>query len=112
MKVLFRPHIGGEQWTIYEVAPGNKNLKSDDGDRCNGTCLADNCKIYINRDLDPSAKAHAVLHELVHAMLHVTGADKVYEMDGDKEEILVSALTPALHRLLKDNGFSLPGLCM
>lgn len=111
MRVLFRPHIGGEQWTIYEVAPGNKNLLAD-GDRCNGRCCPDECKIYINRDLDPSAKAHTVLHELVHALLHVTGADKVYDMDHDKEEILVSALTPALHRLLKDNGFALPGLCM
>ncbi len=109
MRVLFRRQLGGEKWTIYEVAPGNKNLLAD-GDRCNGRCCPDECKIYVNRDLEPSAKAHTILHELVHALLHVTGADKAYDMDHEKEENLVSAFTPALHRLLDDCGFNIAGL--
>lgn len=111
MKVLFRPQIGGEQWTVYEVAPNNRNLVLDDGGPCNGRCCYDICKIYVNRDLEVSAKTHAVLHELVHALLHVTGADKAYDCDAEKDETVTSAITPALHRLLSDFKFHFPGLC-
>ncbi len=111
MRVLFKPQLGGEKWTIYEVASGSQHLIDDDGNRCNGMCDYDSCKIYVNRDLEISAKTHAVLHELVHALLHVTGADKAYDMDDKKDEDVVSALTPALHRLLTDFNFHFPGLC-
>ncbi len=112
MRVLCKPRIGGERWTVYEVASGSKHLHDDDDDgRCNGVCDYDNCKIYVNKDLETSAKTHAVLHELVHALVHVTGADKAYDMDSKKDEDLVSALTPALHRLLSDFGFHFTGLC-
>ena len=113
MRVWFRPHIAGEHWTVYLVSKNSRHLVDDDKDRgpCSGVCSYDKCKIYINQDLDSEARVHATLHELVHALMHVSGADKVYEGDAKKDEDLVTMFTPALHRLLKDLGFHFPGLC-
>jgi hypothetical protein len=52
-----------------------------------------------------------LLHELLHAMMFVSGADKIYDGDPVKEERLVTALTPTLHRLLKDLGLKFPLAC-
>lgn len=100
--------IGGQKWSVYLVSPKSKYLRDDDGSTLEGVCLYDRCRIYINRDLDESAREDTLLHELMHALLYVSGGDKAYGRDHTKDEQLVGALTPMLHRLLKDLGFRFP----
>jgi hypothetical protein len=48
------------------------------------------------------------LHELVHALLHVSGGSAAYDKSQTIEEQIVTPLTPVLHRLLSDFGFVFP----
>lgn len=101
-------YIGGQRWTIYLASPNSKHLVSENGDRLNGHCFYDACRIYINRDLNEGALYDTLLHELLHAWLRVSAADTVYNQDGELDEKLVSALTPIMHRSLSDLGFKFP----
>lgn len=101
-------HIGGQRWGVYLVPRGSKRLIAENGDRCNGMCVYDSCRIYINKTLDESAREDALWHELLHALLHVTGAERAYDGSPEVDEAIVTALTPAMHRLLRDLGFVFP----
>jgi len=71
-------------------------------------CDYDKCRIYVSKAVDSSARDDALWHELMHALLHVTGAESAYGGDPEADEHIVSALTPAMHRLLRDLGFRFP----
>ncbi len=101
-------HLGGQKWGVYVVGAGSKYLKSDDGELYNGLCDYDTCRIYISRALPEPAREDTLWHELMHALLHVTGAEAAYNGSADVDERIVTALTPAMHRLLRDLGFRFP----
>lgn len=101
-------HVGGQKWSVYLVSPKSRRLLRDDGTYALAHCFYDECRIYISRTLDEGAREDTLLHELLHALLFVSGADKAYGGDAEKDEDLVGALTPMLHRLLKDLGFRFP----
>lgn len=107
MKLWVSPHIGGQQWKVYLVSPRSHHLK-EQGKCLAGKCDYPNCRIYISQAQDPQLREDTLLHELLHAALFVSAADQVYEGDPEKDEVLVAALTPCLHRLLKDLGFKFP----
>jgi hypothetical protein len=97
--------IGGQKWGVFLVSPKSKHLKDADAPpetRQYGRCAYSQCRIYIANDQDDQAFEDTLLHELLHALLHVTSADDAYDKDAAKEEDLVQKLTPVLHRLLKD----------
>lgn len=100
-------HIGGQRWGVFLVSPKNANLL-EDGIRYVGRCVYEKCRIYISRDLDTQARNSVLLHEVFHALLHISGAEAVYEGDADKDEQLVSTLTPHLHSVLVELGFLFP----
>lgn len=108
MKKWFVHYIGGQKWTIYLVSSKSKHLLSDDGDRCNGHCLYEECKIFVNCALNEGALNDTLVHELLHAWLRVSNAASIYEFDSEKDEALVRALTPVLHRSLTDLGLRFP----
>lgn len=97
--------IGGQKWTVWLVSPKSKHLAKTE---LAGLCDVETCKIYISRALDEQAREDTLLHELLHALLYVTGAGKIFEDDSDAEENFVLAMTPVMHRLLKDLGFRFP----
>jgi hypothetical protein len=99
--------IGGQRWSVLLCSPRSKHLKKD-GCKCVGICNYEKNKIYISSELNSEAREDTLLHEVLHALLHVTGAEAAYDGDAGKDEDLVKALTPALHRLLKDLGFKFP----
>lgn len=100
--------VCGQKWTLHLVRPKNKNLRSSSGQYLSGQCFYDRCRIYLADDQSGEALEDTILHELLHALLHVSGAEEAYGRDADKDEHLVTALTPHLHRLLKDLGFQFP----
>lgn len=100
--------IGGQKWSVFLVSPNSKHLVNEKGEKLNGKCDYEKCRIYIRKDLDPEAREDALWHELLHALLFVTGAEKAYNGDPEKDEELVEKLTPTMHRLLKDLGFRFP----
>lgn len=101
-------HLGGQKWNVYLVSPRSKYLRTDTGGLCIGRCFYDKCRIYLSRSLEGSAREDALLHELLHALLYVTGAESAYNGSAEADEHIVGALTPALHRLLKDMAFEFP----
>lgn len=99
--------VGGQRWSVYLVSPNSKHLLVD-GEYKAGTCDYVRCRINIANDLDEQAREDTLLHEFIHALLYVTGAQKAYGNSYEAEELLVSAITPSMHRLLKDLGFRFP----
>ena len=104
-------HIGGQRWGVYLVPPRSKLLADTTtgvraDERSVGRCDFDRCRIYVAKDIDQQAREDTLLHELLHALLHVCGADACRSTAA--EERLVISLTPLLHRLLKDLGFRFP----
>jgi len=104
-------HIGGQKWGVYLVAPKSKLLSDhttrvSEDERSVGRCDFARCRIYIARDIDDQAREDTLLHELLHALMHVAGVNACRSTKA--EEDLVRALTPLLHRLLKDLGFQFP----
>ena len=110
MNAWMRVSVGGQRWRVYLVSPRSKYLRDEDDhtNKLDGQCFYDRCAIYIDRTLEESVFEDTLLHELMHAVLHVTGASAVYGREPELEERLVSAATPALHRLVRDLGFHFP----
>lgn len=109
MKKWFDHKIGGQTWNIYLVSPNSKHLKLS-GNHLYGMCHYDACRIYISNGLATGLREDTVLHELTHAWLRVSGADEAYGANYELDELLVTRLTPILHRSLSDLGFTLPPL--
>lgn len=100
--------IGGQKWGAYQVSPNSKHLLNEHGERLVGKCDYDKCRVYVSREGSNDVVEERLLHELEHALLFVSGAEKVYGGSPAKEERLVSAVTPLRHLLLKDLGFRFP----
>lgn len=99
--------LGGQRWAVHLVSPRSKHLVTEDGAHV-GRCVYERCRIYISRDLDAAAREDTLLHEALHALLYVSGADESYGKSAKTEERIVGALTPHLHRWLHDLGMRLP----
>ncbi len=99
--------IGGQKWGIYLVGPRSKWLRDDDGDYCKGLAHLDDCRIYVTNEASAEARDELLLHELLHAVLQVSGGSHAIGSK-TKEELLVRDVTPLLHRLLVDLGFRFP----
>lgn len=99
--------IGGSRFGIYLVSARSKWLRDDEGDACKGLAHLDDCRIYISNELSEQARDELLLHELLHATLHVSGGSHAIG-DAAKEEDVVRDLTPILHRILVDLGFRFP----
>lgn len=100
--------FGGQRWAVHVVSPKSKHLVDDHGDTKLARCIFETCAIYLSSALEQSAREDALLHELLHALLYVSGAEAAYRGDPVREEKLVTALTPLLHGVLKDLGFRFP----
>ena len=100
--------FGGQRWAVHVVAPRSKHLVDESGDAKVAMCFFETCSIYLSSALEESAREDALLHELLHALLYVSGAESAYGGDPKREEGLVTALTPLLHGALKDLGFRFP----
>ncbi len=99
--------IGGQRWGIYIAGPRSKWLRDEVGDVCKGLTHCDDCRIYISNELSEQARDEVLLHELLHATLHVSGASHAIS-SATKEEHIVRDVTPVLHRVLVDLGFRFP----
>lgn len=108
-------HVGGQRWAVHLVKATDKQLGTYD-DGCDGVTFLDKCKIVLSRDVASQAREDALIHELFHAAIFVSGAGNLMldavGRDEDAyeklEEDVVRALTPIWHRLLKDLGFVFP----
>lgn len=97
-------HVGGQRFRVHLVPPDHPALE---GENYGSTDHAKS-EIFVERRLSQSATEDTLLHELLHAAMDVSGATHVLNDDRDVEEAVVRALTPVLHRLLLDLGFSFP----
>lgn len=99
-------HIGGQLWGVYLVNPGHRRLQ-DEKEHVFGITYPAESRIYLARGQSEQAFEDTLLHELLHAAANVSGA--AFEInDARKEERIVRAMTPVMHRLLKDLGFRFP----
>lgn len=61
-------------------------------------------KIRISDELTGDSAMEALLHESLHALLHLHGGDYLFfEGSGDAEERFVRWASPAIHAFLKSN---------
>lgn len=99
--------IGGQLWGVHLVSPKSKWLREEDGDPSKGAAYFDECRIYISNEVSSEARDELLVHELLHAVLRVSGASHAIG-SAKKEEDVVRDVTPLLHRLLTDLGFRFP----
>lgn len=110
--------IGGQKWTVHTVRSTSKHFNANSDEDVSGITYSDRCLIYVSRDLAPGVREDALLHELLHAMIGVSGAGHVLDeacrdephLARKTEESIIRCLTPVLHRLLLDLGFNFPKL--
>jgi hypothetical protein len=100
-------HVGGQRWAVHLVSERSKYLRDEEGNACKGQAWFDECRIYISSQLSDQARDELLVHELLHAVLKVSGASHTISSD-KKEEDIVRDVTPLLHRLLIDLGFRFP----
>jgi hypothetical protein len=106
--------IGGQKWTVHAVRGNSKHFDAAPDETVQGITYPDKCTIYVSRDLDHALREDVLLHEFLHAAFGVSGASHVLDETCSEprivEERLVRAMTPILHRLLADLGFTFPKL--
>lgn len=102
-------HVGGQKYRVDVVRRKHPELEGADG-----VTDHDKCRIFVASEQEEQAREDTLLHELLHAAMYVSGAYSVLEgacsgTDAhETEERMVRALTPCLHRVLKDLGFRFP----
>jgi hypothetical protein len=106
VKVYRRFFLGGQKWTAYIVGPKSKHLVHE-GEHKGGTCSYYDGKIYISSDQSAEQREDYFLHEVLHALIWLCGRGKFFAEDKLEEDFVV-AMTPHLHRFLKDLGFEFP----
>lgn len=120
VRTWLRVHIGGQVWKVVLVGSKSKLLVDHKDELVSGRTWVNRCLIAIDKDLDPQAREDTLLHEILHAAVFVCGAynslqkavaaepDEHPDAAQDLEDDVVHPLTPVLHRILKDLGFSFP----
>jgi hypothetical protein len=102
-------NLGGQRWAVHVLRDGAKALEG-----AQGVTDVDTARIYVSRDLAPDVFEDTFLHELLHAVLYVSGGTQALEANcragraNDTEEQVIRCVVPVLHRLLKDLGFEFP----
>lgn len=113
----FTVHVGGQNWTVELLPREHPQLCGDtETELCDGRTHPDDCVVAVANIMAPEARDDATLHELLHASFLVSGArhELVMKCRGSEkradelEERLIRALTPVLHRMLKDLKFKFP----
>ncbi len=70
-----------------------------------GETRSEHAEILIRRKQAPSVKRETLMHELLHAIIYASGMVHHFKLDHDTEEELVSALSPWILQLLRDNPY-------
>lgn len=73
----------------------------DIGSDSYGVTIKEKQKIIIASDLGDDVAIETLFHEILHAVLFVSGAD--YNMSDDEEESLISSISPYIVQILKSN---------
>ena len=91
MKLPRKIKVLGQSWKIV-----TKSLDTD----CFGLCSPGERTIYINADTHPCQHSATLLHEFVHAVFSVSGANNLFDERVEEMlcEVLASALEPLLYR--------------
>ncbi len=108
-------HVGGQKWRVDLIKGNSKHFEAEADERVYGITHADKCRIYIAREQDEQVREDTLLHELLHAVFGVSGASNILaSVCGERdaacktEEDVITAITPLLHRALKEFGFRFP----
>ena len=104
--------FGGQNWRVDLVKGTSRHFG---GEELYGRCYYDRCRIYVAKEQDEQAREDTLLHEVLHAALHVSGGRQeiIDAVEGEDiaeriEEKVVRGLVLVLHPLLKDLGFRFP----
>lgn len=92
--------IAGIRVDVRERAPTNDWDLEGEFDACTTT-------IFINRDLSPERKRLVLAHEVLHALLDLTGARDFLELSNKKEEKLVEIMATGMASILKGDSDAL-----
>lgn len=102
-------NILGTTWTVILSDEATTEAIKE----CEGYCDLKPAIIYIDRELPDARKLDVLTHEILHAVIFMSGADKMFEhLFGssklpweEREEILISTFGVNLHDTLMRNGF-------
>lgn len=87
--------VGPYNYKVGEVV----GLISEENDEVLGYCRPYEQIINIEKNSTSERKKVVIIHELLHAMFEVINTD----LAGDKEEQLITVLSPVFYSLLRDN---------
>lgn len=99
MKLPASVKVGNYTFTVHAV-PGHEMDKRQAAGQFSGYAQT----IDLRTDMGDANLRDALLHEVLHGVLYAHGLARVLELDADgHEEKLVSALTPVILGVLRDN---------
>lgn len=97
--------FGSAEYRVYAADPDDPGLAGDEeSGPCEGVTIHDACTILIRRDLHRSRIPEVLLHEVGHAVAHISGIALTLRWRMSTEERVVHAQTPLLAHALKGAG--------
>lgn len=96
--------VGPYEYTVRLDKDRIEELEKESGDELYGMTTHNLLEIAVHPHMHNTLIKETLLHEVLHAVLYVTGIS--HGMSDDDEEQLIRSLSPCLFMLLRDN----PGL--
>lgn len=84
--------------TTYDVAVKKRLPENRYGDTRNGIA-----SIRLNKVMTLGPTQDTLLHEVLHAVVHVSGMQNVLEFSDESEEKMIRILTPWILGVIRDN---------
>ncbi len=88
----------GQKFTIQEVDC------IDDDPQCCGQLVGDEHRIDIRSNMSPELKWRTLIHEVIHATLHMNGLAS--KLDDTTEEVIAQSVEYAMCQLIRQTGLS------
>jgi len=102
-EIIYTQTVCGVKVPVVRVDQDSPALRDDDGSRLEGTFDDKTNTIFLRRGMTRSAERDTINHELLHALLilsgarnFLTGGSREPDRAHDNEETLVRILTPHL----------------
>lgn len=87
----------------YDIDVSTPPAIEMDHNEVEGRFLLTSQRIEVRGDRPLMLTREIVLHELLHAVIAISGTRAVMEMDSEYEESMIAVLSPALLCVLRDN---------
>lgn len=96
--------LGSAVYRVVLCDPQDPELSIEDASGCEAVTDHDTATIYMRRTLPRTRVAEVLVHEILHASVHISGLAVTQRWKPEREEAVVHALAPMLAHALVGGG--------